>query len=77
MNATSDKPDLRFSDNTPEGADYRAEQAHIDADIEGIARHEDTRALIAEMDRLGLSPEARLARLREHYAANELSTAAE
>ena len=68
--------DLRFNDATPEGAAYRAEQAAIDADIEGLARDEGAERLIAEMDKLGLSPEERIERLSRYFREEEAVTPA-
>lgn len=41
--------DLFYSD-APEAAAWRAEQADIDADIEGLARNPETELMVAKME---------------------------
>lgn len=46
---------------------WRREQAHADADIEGLARDPGADALVAEMDAADLSPEERRERLIAYF----------
>jgi len=54
----------------PASAAWRAEQARVDADIEGLHSDPETEALMAQMRRDGLSPAEKRARLDEHFKAD-------
>ena len=53
----------------------RYESAMVDADIEGIPRDPETEALVEKWRAEGLSPEARVARLVDHYQGRQLRAA--
>lgn len=52
-----------MTDATPEARAWRREQANVDADIEGIAKSSEAQAFVAELDKLGLTTEERIARI--------------
>lgn len=57
--------------NDPADAALRADQAHVDADIEGMARDPDTARMIAQMDSDGVPIEQQVERLKAHYTARQ------
>ncbi len=48
----------------------RYDQAMADADIEGLPRIPKLEAMVADWDKLELSDEDRIARLKEYFRAN-------
>ena len=62
-----DDPNSLFIFMDPEVVKWRREQAHVDADIEGLARLPESDALVAQMDREGLSSAERRERLIAYY----------
>lgn len=53
----------------------RYESAMVDADIEGLPRDPEAEALVEKWRAEGLSPEARIARLVDHYQGRRLRAA--
>jgi hypothetical protein len=48
---------------------WRGEQAHVDADIAGLARDQEAESLVVEMDRAGIPLDAQRERLIAYYRA--------
>lgn len=48
---------------------WRAQQAHVDADIEGLSRDREADRLVAEMDAAGIEPERQIERLKAYFMA--------
>ena len=71
-----DDPNSLFVSMDLEVVRWRGEQAHVDADIEGLARLPETEALVAQMDREGLSPAEQRERLIAYYREKARSTVA-
>lgn len=61
------KPPGRLHSKNPVDAAWRAEQAQIDADIEGLSRDAAADQLIAEMDAAGLDPRQQIKRLKAYF----------
>lgn len=60
-----------MTDNTPEARAWRREQANVDADIEGMATSSEARAFVAELDKLNLTTEERIARITAFHQQRE------
>lgn len=60
-----------FNDPTPEAAAHRGQQAHVDADIEGLARDPQAEAMTGEMRAAGVPVAERMARLAAHLREKE------
>lgn len=74
----AEKPSPSMYGDDPASRAWRAEQARVDADIEGLARDPAAESLLAEMDRDGLSDEEQIERLTAYYRDNiGAATAAE
>ena len=71
MPKSSKRPSLLHSDD-PADADKREQQAHIDADIEGLSRDPVADQMVAEMKIQGLSPERRIKRLIAYFTASKV-----
>jgi len=67
----SSKPVSRLHSKDPAAAAWRARQAHVDADIEGLPRNRELDRLIAEMRARGLGPRERIKALVNHNRANK------
>ena len=59
----------RLHSRHAEDAAWRAEQAQVDADIEGLSRDPESEQLIAEMDAAGVPYDVQIERLKEHFVA--------
>lgn len=53
-----------------EDAEWRAAQAHVDADIEGLARSSEFARFVTDMKRAGVPVGERIKRLKAHVLAN-------
>ena len=60
-----------FNEPTPEGAAYRARQAHVHADIEGLARDPGAEKLMDDLRSAGVPISERMARLGEYLREKE------
>ena len=69
--ATSKRIDRLHAQN-PADAAWRARQAQIDADIEGLHRDDDADRLIAEMDASGVPPRKQIARLKTYFRRRQM-----
>lgn len=65
------KPASRLHSKDPADAAWRAQQAHVDADIEGLARDPALDRLVAEMRARGLGPSERIKALVNHNRATK------
>lgn len=61
----------RLHSNDPADAAWRARQAHVDADIEGLARDQEGARMIAAMRADGMGPCERIKVLVSHFRANK------
>jgi len=57
----------RLHSQNPTDAAWRARQAQVDADIEGLHRDGAADRLIAEMDASGVPPRKQIARLKTYF----------
>jgi hypothetical protein len=53
----------RYDSDDPKDAAWRVEQAHADAEIEGIKRHPALAAFVEQMDAEGVDPEEQIKRI--------------
>ena len=67
----SSKPASRLHSKNPADAAWRARQAHVDADIEGLPRNRSLDRLMAEMRARGLGPRERIKALVNHNRASK------
>ncbi len=65
-----------FYSNDPAAAAWRAKQADVDADIEGLSRDREADRIIAEMDARGVDPRQQIERLEQHFRSRKGHTAA-
>lgn len=70
------KPQFDFNAQTPEAAAYRYEQAHVDADIEGMARDPKLDALHEQWEQDNVPHEERICRLIELAKSGTISNIA-
>ena len=63
------KSPSRFHSDNPADAAWRAEQAHVDADIVGLPRDPDAERLVAEMTAEGVPIERQIERIKAYYVA--------
>lgn len=61
----------RLHSKRPEDAAWRAEQAHVDADIEGLPRDAELSRFIAGMKAAGVPVGERIKRLKAHVVARQ------
>ncbi len=61
------KPVSRLHSKDLADAAWRAQQAHVDADIEGLARDPDNDRLVAELRAKGIAPRERIKMLIGHF----------
>jgi hypothetical protein len=61
----------RLHSKRAEDAAWRAGQAHVDADIEGVSRDEDLSRFVAEMKASGVPVAERIKRLKHHVATRQ------
>jgi hypothetical protein len=57
----------RLHSKDPADAAWRAQQAQVDADIEGLARDAEADRLVAEMDAMGVEPREQIKRLIRYF----------
>jgi hypothetical protein len=65
----------RFSDQSREAKEWRAEQMHANSAIEGVDKDEDAAALVSQWDAEGLSQDEIVERLNEMFVPRALSVA--
>ena len=63
------KPLGRLHSKNPADAAWRAQQAHVDADIEGLSRDPLADLLSAEMNAAGIDPAQQIERLKAYFIA--------
>lgn len=61
----------RLHSKRAEDAAWRAKQAHVDADIEGLARDADLSRFVADMKAAGVPVGERIKRLKAHVVARQ------
>ena len=61
--------------NDPAAAAWRAKQADVDADIEGLSRDREADRMIAEMDAQGVDPLQQIKRLKQYFRSRRGQTA--
>ena len=54
---------------------WRSQQAHVDADIEGLPRNPETERLLAQWAAEGLTIERKIQRIKAYYAARQVAKA--
>jgi hypothetical protein len=68
---TSSKRVSRLHSKDPADAAWRARQAQVDADIEGLSRDAEADRLVAEMDSSGVAPRQQIKRLKAYFRARQ------
>lgn len=71
MKTTERQNSSRLHSQLAEDADWRSQQAQVDADIEGLARDPEADRLMAEMDAAGVPIEEQIERLKTHFVARK------
>jgi hypothetical protein len=61
--------------NDPAAAAWRANQADVDADIEGLSRDREADRMIADMDARGVDPLQQIERLKRYFRSRKGQTA--
>ena len=61
----------RLHSHHAEDAAWRAEQAHVDADIEGLARDPEVSRFVSDMKVAGVPVRERIKRLKAHVVARK------
>lgn len=61
----------RLHSRRAEDAAWRASQAHVDADIEGITRDPEVSRFVADMKAAGVPVRERIKRLKAHVVARK------
>ena len=74
MSKSPSKPGRLHSDCAADAA-WRSQQAHVDADIEGLPRNQETDRLLATWAAEGLTIERKIERIKAYYAARQLAKA--
>ena len=67
--ADTPKPLGRLYSKSQSDAAWRAQQAQVDADIEGLARDPAVDRMIAEMDAAGVDIKQQIKRLKAYFIA--------
>ena len=67
----SSKRVSRLHSKDPADAAWRAQQAHVDADIEGLSRDAGIDRFVAEMAAAGIAPRQRIERLKAYVRARQ------
>lgn len=62
----------RLHARNPADAAWRAQQAQVDADIEGLSRDTDAARLVAEMDASGVEPRKQIERLKTYFRRRQM-----
>nr|WP_294506040.1 hypothetical protein [uncultured Rhodopila sp.] len=65
------RPISRLHSKDPAAAAWRAQQAQVDADIEGLSRDPAADRMVADMDAQGISPRDQIARLKAYFKARQ------
>jgi hypothetical protein len=68
---TSSKRVSRLHSKDPADAAWRARQAQVDADIEGLSHDAGVDRFIAEMEASGVEPRQRIKRLKAYLRARQ------
>jgi hypothetical protein len=68
---TSSKRVSRLHSKDPADAAWRAQQAQVDADIEGLARDAGIDRLFDQMEAEGIAPRERVKRLKAYFRARQ------
>ena len=68
---TSSKRVSRLHSKDPADAAWRARQAHVDADIEGLSRDAGADKLVADMEASGVAPRQQIERLKAYFRARQ------
>jgi hypothetical protein len=63
----SAKPVSRLHSKDPVDAAWRREQAHVDADIEGLSRDPEPERFIADMDAAGIERCEMIKRIKRYF----------
>lgn len=63
----------RLHSKHPEDAAWRAQQAHVDADIEGMSRDAELSGFVGSMKSAGVPVAERIKRLKAHVVARQRS----
>lgn len=61
----------RLHSKDPADAAWRARQAHVDADIEGLSRDAGADKLVADMEASGVAPRQQIERLKAYFRARQ------
>jgi hypothetical protein len=67
----SQRPVSRLHSKNPADAAWRAQQAHVDADIEAMARNQDIDRIVAELRDKGIEPRERIKILIASFKARK------
>jgi hypothetical protein len=62
----------RLHARNPADAAWRAQQAQVDADIEGLNRDAAADRLVAEMDASGVEPRQQIKRLKAYFRCRQM-----
>jgi hypothetical protein len=62
----------RLHAHNPADAAWRAQQAQVDADIEGLSRDAAADRLVAEMDASGVEPRKQIERLKTYFRRRQM-----
>ena len=65
----SSKRVSRLHSKDPADAAWRAQQAEVDADIEGLSHDPEADRMIADMDARGIDPREQFERLKAYFRA--------
>jgi hypothetical protein len=57
----------RLHSKDPADAAWRARQAHVDADIEGLSRDNRADQLVADMEASGIAPRQQIEQLKSYF----------
>jgi hypothetical protein len=68
---TSPKRLSRLHSNDPADAAWRAQQAQVDADIEGLARDAGIDRLFDQMEASNIAPQERVKKLKAYFRARQ------
>jgi len=68
---TSTRRVSRLHSQDPADAAWRARQAQVDADIEGLSRDPGADRLVAKMQAAGVAPRQRIEKLKVYFRARQ------
>ncbi len=69
--ARTKAPHSLLYSNDPAAAAWRAKQADVDADIEGLARDPEADRMIADMDARGVDALQQIEHLKRHFRSRK------